>query len=259
MTGIASSGLTPLENLFNLWMKRFSAPRFEGRVMVDVTVVLTFDDGPHAARDPERNYTRQALRTLNVNSVQNGTKGVFFVQTHVPFRGGSQTGQNVIEAVWAEGHVVGIHTGSTEDHVPHTQRGGQLREDLTNASRYLQNLGITSDFVRPVGGAVNEAVLATYRSLGLKMVLWDIDSRDSHTGYGRNRISLWLAQEVARTISAGKTELVVLFHELDRDTRGNIEHYMEVLRDAIRDAGHQDRFPTSRNDVMSVLNRYARG
>ena len=129
--------------------------------MVGVTVVLTFDDGPHAARDPDRNYTRQALGTLNVNSVQNGTKGVFFIQTHVPFRGGSQTGRNVIEAIWAEGHVVGIHTGSTEDHVPHTQRGGRLRDDLTNASRYLQDLGITTNFVCPVGGAVNEAVLGT--------------------------------------------------------------------------------------------------
>ena len=227
--------------------------------MADVTVVLTFDDGPHAASDPDRNYTRQALRTLRTNSVQANTKAVFFIQTHVPFRGGSQSGREVIEAIWAEGHVVGIHTGSTEDHVPHTQRGGQLRDDLQRASRYLDNLGISSAFVRPVGGAVNAAVLQTYRFLGLKMVLWDIDSRDSHSGYGRNRIDQWLTREVRRTISAGKTELIVLFHELDRDTRGNIEHYMEVLTASIREAGHRARFPTTRNDVLAVLNRYARG
>lgn len=226
--------------------------------MAEITVILTFDDGPHSAGNPDRNYTRQALRALKTNNAQANTKGVFFIQTHVPFRGGSTTGQEVIRDIWADGHVVGIHSGSTEDHVPHTLRGGKLRDDLQGARRYLENLGIISTFVRPVGGAVNDAVLGTYRSLGLKMVLWDIDSRDSHSGYDKSRIDQWLAEEMKRNLNAGKTEIVVLFHELDRDTRGNIQHYMEVLEKSVLGAGHKARFPTTRNAVLAVLNRYAR-
>jgi peptidoglycan/xylan/chitin deacetylase (PgdA/CDA1 family) len=226
--------------------------------MAEVTVVLTFDDGPHALADLSRNYTAQALRTLRTNGVQANTKGVFFVQTHVPHRGGSRVGREAIQRIWAEGHVVGIHTGSVEDHVPHTQRRGELRGDLEGARRYLQELGITSTFVRPVGGQTNSAVLATYRDLGLKMVLWDIDSRDSHGGYNRGRITAHLRQRVGALAGAGKSEVVVLFHELDSDTRGNIEHYMETIAKTFQEAGHEARFPTTRNDVLAVLQRYAR-
>lgn len=225
--------------------------------MAEITVVLTFDDGPHSRADLAQNYTAQALQSLRTNRVQPNAKAVFFVQTHVPHRGGSRVGKEMIRNMGAEGHIVGIHTGSAEDHVSHIARRdrGELRNDLERAMRYLRDLGIQSLYVRPVGGQTNDPVRNTYRALGLKMLLWDIDSRDSHSGYTRDRITQHLRQRIRDLANAGNREVIVLFHELDRDTRGNIEHYMANLRSSLQEAGHGIRFPTTRSDLLPVLQR----
>lgn len=227
--------------------------------MADVTVVLTFDDGPHALSDMDRNYTAQALRTLSANGVQNDTKAVFFIQTHVPHRGGSRVGRQIIRDIWAAGHMVGIHTGSTEDHVRHTERAaqGKLREDLERAVQYLNELGISSVYVRPVGGALNDEVRRIYRALGLRSLLWDIDSKDSHRGVRRPDITAHLRRRIREVAAAGQGEAIVLFHELDSDTRGNIEHYMATMQSSLSGAGHRIRFPTTRSDVLPILQRRA--
>ena len=75
--------------------------------------LLTFDDGPH------RN-TGKVLRQLARNPVQPGVKAIFFVQTRHPERGGSSEGRAMMTIEHAEGHLLGLHTGTLQGHVSHT-------------------------------------------------------------------------------------------------------------------------------------------
>lgn len=226
--------------------------------MTTVTAILTFDDGPHAASTGSSNYSLQALDALKTNSVQPNAKAAFFIQTAVPYRGGSDGGKNVLRRMVAEGHVVGIHTGSAEDHVSHVlrQRTGKLPDDLAGAIEYLDiELGVQDRFVRPVGGACNAQVLGTYKEAGLQIIHWDIDSLDSHLRVGVADIREQLGKEIVRQANAGATEVVVLFHELDADTRGRIEDYMAVLKQSAGDAGHAVKFAMSKQEIVRAFKR----
>ena len=212
-----------------------------------IPTVLTFDDGPHAAT--KENYTAAALGTLR----ERGMKGAFFVQTHVGYRGGSTEGEKLIRRLHEEGHVVGIHTGSAQDHVRHTvrEREGLLGDDLARASKRLEALGIRPRFVRPVQGVCDAPVLEQYEEAGLKLVHWDVDSRDSARGYTPDRIAAHLKESFSKV--GAKSHVVVLFHELDPDTRGQIVRYIDVMVSAATDAGHSLRFPTTRQEVMAFF------
>lgn len=156
-----------------------------------IVVVLTFDDGPHIAKITEGNRTDKVLNTLKKNSVQQETKAAFFVQTHVPFRGGSAFGQQLMKRENDEGHIVEVHTGSTEDHTAHTDRVKLPPYDVTNdgvpdgetaldsdliraKARILATTGHAAKYVRAPYGRTNAAVKKAYAREGLRHILWEI-------------------------------------------------------------------------------------
>jgi peptidoglycan/xylan/chitin deacetylase (PgdA/CDA1 family) len=211
--------------------------------MAEIKAILTFDDGPHTS--PKVNYTAHALAVLRENQM----KGAFFIQTHVPHRGANPIGADLIRKMHAEGHVVGIHTGSVDDHESHIKRedAGALRDDLDRAKKRLVELGIPPKYVRPVKGECDARVLQSYKTRKLKLVLWDIDSKDSHDGMKPDLIARHLREEITRLAKRGR--LVILFHELDPDTRGQIKRYIDTLTAAARSAGHKLTFPTTRREI----------
>jgi hypothetical protein len=105
--------------------------------------------------------------------------------------------------------------------------------------------------VRPVGGACNRAVLRRYTEARLKLVLWDIDSRDSLRGFTPARIERHLRDQMRQIGARGR--IVVLLHELDADTRGNIQRYIDALTSAAREAGNALRFPATRRELEAVF------
>ncbi|MGH7182684.1 MAG: polysaccharide deacetylase family protein, partial [Nitrospiraceae bacterium] len=74
--------------------------------------LITFDDGPHANTAP-------ILEQLAHNPLQQGIRAMFFVQTRNAEGGRSRLGRFLLQREHAEGHVLGLHTG-TAGHVSHT-------------------------------------------------------------------------------------------------------------------------------------------
>src|SRR5437868_5727213 len=97
-----SSSLRKSTNDESMMMKDWCEGRF----------LMTFDDGPHV-------NTALILEQLAHNPVQQGIRAMFFVQTRNGEGGRSELGRFLLQREHAEGHVLGLHTG-TAGHVSHT-------------------------------------------------------------------------------------------------------------------------------------------
>ncbi len=117
---------------------------------------LTFDDGPDTA-------TPQILTIL----AQKGVPATFFV-----LGGNASALPNMIDKIRAGGHEIANHTWS--------------HPDLTrlNAEAIKKELSRTSDllggcaFLRPPYGSYNATVTTVAGELGMRLALWDVDTRD---------------------------------------------------------------------------------
>ena len=60
-------------------------------------------------------------------------------------------------------------------------------------------------------------------------------------------VAIVLADQMRRLALRGR--LVILFHELDPDTRGQIQRYIDTLVASARSAGHSLSFPKTRREI----------
>ena len=217
--------------------------------MQDVEVILTFDDGPHAGGNP--NHTKRVKNKLNSHSC----RGVFFIQSHARgatagsyYRGKHPNGTAALREVIADGHLVEVHTGFDYeaahdwDHIERlTQPSGDdfqggLPQDLEQCKSFINGLSRdhTAQFVRPVEGEHNAAVRARYADAGLSLVMWDIDSKDTQ-GYTPTEIRNHLRTEVRNFLDRDIFQIVVLFHEVNRQTYtgNNLDSYIQAIKETI--------------------------
>lgn len=200
-------------------------------------VVLTFDDGPHAASLGQGvNLTEKTLDILKAKGVKAG----FFIQTSVSYRGAAPNGMKLVERMAAEGHSVGIHTGGVTNHESHVtaQHAGRLESELESAKAYIRDhTGQVPSFVRPVGGNYNDAVLDTYRKVGLTMLLWDIDG-DKGRNYDKNpQILEQLLRDGLQAVQTqgwkGSTALaakiIVLYHDIQAGTPNHLSKLIDFI------------------------------
>ncbi|MEZ4313048.1 MAG: polysaccharide deacetylase family protein [Polyangiaceae bacterium] len=125
-----------------------------------------------------------------------GIKAAFFIQAQVSCRMGNR--KRIVKRLHDENHLIGIHTGSVDDHVLHPTRYRAPAEDVTGdgapdgvsglesdliaAKTAITNAtGSTPHYVRAVGGDVRLGtsdieIFTLYRNLGLVHVCWNIDS-----------------------------------------------------------------------------------
>jgi peptidoglycan/xylan/chitin deacetylase (PgdA/CDA1 family) len=118
-------------------------------------VALTFDDGPSE-------YTPEFLQVLREKEVH----ATFFeVGQEMPGR------EEVMRQILAEGDELGDHTMNHVEYPGYSQIADAAAriEDYTHFKPCL---------FRPPGGAVNESVVATAGSLGMRTITWDVDPRD---------------------------------------------------------------------------------
>ena len=243
-----------------------------------VKIYLSFDDGPHSLPlGVDANYTEKIIQTLASNSVQDSIKAVFFVQTHVPNRGGSETGQTLLKMLEQEGHIIGIHTGSTADHVNHKTRASinaydanddgvvdekdgvnALDSDIIRASSRISGLtGNTPQYVRPTYGSYNSATEAIYAKRGLSMIMWDIDSEDATNRYSAGEaLAEVLRSRISKKIEQGETEILVLFHDIKPGTQSHLDDYLIAIYEGAQDVGKIAIFPTTTSELNDFLSRY---
>jgi GH24 family phage-related lysozyme (muramidase) len=146
-----------------------------------IEIALTFDDGPDGSpRGPAKqfNTTECILNVLR----DRGIKAAFFVQTEVPGRMATADGKAIVAREYADGHVVGIQSGSAVDKLGHPE-DTLLEADLKQAKMDLLGIapGMVPKFVRgPFGRTTKkvEAVYAKQPEPDLQYVFWDIDGQE---------------------------------------------------------------------------------
>jgi len=252
-----------------------ATPAASGAKKDIIEVVLTFDDGPHAAPPVHgRNHTLKVFHNLKNNVVQANIKAVFFIQTHAPGRGATPIGQSIIAMLAQAGHIIGIHTGSTADHASHRTRAivapydvnrngvldtadgtNGLESDMIRAKARIRKLtGSESLYVRPTYGERNRTVRAVYRRQHLKMILWDIDSADNIGSPSVDVVNFNIDKGMRRCVAAGKKQIVILFHDINSRTALNLEEYLGNICISARKLGKTVVFPTTAERVMQILN-----
>ncbi|MBS1879765.1 MAG: polysaccharide deacetylase family protein [Actinobacteria bacterium] len=118
-------------------------------------VALTFDDGPSE-------YTERFLDVLREKEVP----ATFFeIGQEMPGR------EAVMRRILAEGDEIGDHTMNHVEYPGYQQIAGA-------AARIKQYTHFQPCLFRPPGGALNESVIQTAGSLGMRTITWDVDPRD---------------------------------------------------------------------------------
>jgi peptidoglycan/xylan/chitin deacetylase (PgdA/CDA1 family) len=237
-----------------------------------IPIVLTFDDGPHAASgNGVKNYTIDIATLLKSRNIV----GAFFIQTHVSHRFGSAAGKDVIKRVSDLGHVIAIHTGSDDDHASHTKRVAApaydvdgdkkpdgmngLESDLIRAKSQIQKVlgGNAPSFVRAVGLARNEGVNSTYSRVGLKHIGVNVDSKDNEPPRPTSQVVMRTLesgrQSVGAAIKAGAPHLIVLFHDINNTTAASTGTYIDTITAAVKAAGRTPEFTGSTKAVMDIF------
>lgn len=170
-------------------------------------IALTFDDGP----GPD---TPRLLDTLRQEKVP----ATFFML-------GQQVTEHpaIVRRVVAEGFGVGDHSWS------HPQLTGltsaQVRSQMSDTAAVIQRVsGVRPKLARPPYGAHNARVDEVLASLGMPIVLWNVDSED-----WKSRNAHAVQQVIAREAKPGA---IVLMHDIHPTTVDAVPGVIAELRNA---------------------------
>ena len=182
------------------------------------SIVLTFDDGPHPR------YTDEILAILK----KYNARAFFFdvgrnlggvnPQNDVKLSSNSNVSKRVLEA----GHLLANHSYSHPD-LTKLSPGERTRE-IVNTSLLLEKVtGTKTTFFRPPYGAKNAAVLKEVEALGLKSILWTLDSLD-----WADPISESVAQRVLAQVAVAKKG-ILLMHDIHKQSVAALPAILEEL------------------------------
>ena len=158
-------------------------------------LLLTFDDGPHPDCTPA---VLAALRRY-------GAKAAFFVVgSRIP------RAPHMLKQVAGEGHLVGNHSFA---HPLDEQFGlRDYRSDLIRCQEAVeQHTGSRPGLFRPPLGHLSAASVIAPRLLGLRSMLWSIDSED-WTLRSRDALPA-MAERLVTGLSSPRANHIVLFHD----------------------------------------------
>lgn len=152
-------------------------------------VALTFDDGPH----PE--YTAKILKILYENDV----RATFFV-----VGSNAERYPGLVRAEYDLGNEIGNHTYSHRVCVKDSDR--MISDEIKNADKIISDItGEVPTLFRPPEGKIGGMSHDLYKSLGKRIILWDVDTRDwAHTPVDK------IVKNVKENVRNGS---VILFHD----------------------------------------------
>jgi peptidoglycan/xylan/chitin deacetylase (PgdA/CDA1 family) len=201
-----------------------SAAETFGRRLPEKTVVLTFDDGPHA-RNTDR--IREILAAHHVKAVffhvgQNlGSVGK---DSQVHATRAAAASQRLLEA----GHTLANHS-FTHSFLPKLD-DEHLEAEIAMTDRMLTEVSKSrSDLFRAPYGARNAKVKDAIAAHKLRSVMWNVDSQD-----WADPVPASIADRVVRTVESEKRG-IILFHDIQART---IEALPLVL-DALEARGYR--------------------
>ena len=170
-------------------------------------IALTFDDGPSPS------YTPSILAILK----QHAARATFFEL------GICAVGhQDLVRAVVAGGHEIAVHSWN---HPQLTKLGSaQVQDDLRRCLELFHKIvgpDLPLHWMRPPYGATNASVRASIEAVGLKQILWNVDTND----WRRPGASVIYQ----RLMNGARDGAVVLMH----DGGGPREGTVEAVRQAV--------------------------
>jgi peptidoglycan/xylan/chitin deacetylase (PgdA/CDA1 family)/TolA-binding protein len=188
------------------------------------TLLLTFDDGPHA---------RHTARILDILK-QRGIKAVFFAvgqnlgtvkkDDQVQPTAASAATRALVEA----GYPLANHSFS-HSFLPKLSADA-LKNEIELTNRMIREVAKTSSVLfRPPYGARNAAVSEAVAAHGMRSVLWNVDSRD-----WADPVPLSIADRVLKEVEKEKHG-IVLFHDIHART----VEALPALLDALQERGYQ--------------------
>lgn len=179
---------------------------------------LSFDDGPST-------NTPQILDILAAHNIP----ATFFVLGR-----NAEHRPDLVQRIHDEGHEIGIHTYS-HPNLRHLKLAAQS-EQIGRVQRFLRSLGIEARFLRPPYGAFNDVTLKAADELGLKVMLWSLDSEDWR---GVREDYAALINTRGQRYTGNDLRGVFLFHDTLQGTRENLPRIIAQLQ-----AGGCQRFVT---------------
>jgi peptidoglycan/xylan/chitin deacetylase (PgdA/CDA1 family)/uncharacterized caspase-like protein len=195
-----------------------------GRRLPDKTVVLTFDDGPHA-RHTDR--IREILAQHDAKAVffhvgQN--LGVLGKDSQVHATRAAAASRRLLEA----GHTLANHS-FTHSFLPKLD-DAKLTEEIEMTDRMLTEVSKShSDLFRAPYGARNAKVKDAIAAHKLRSVMWNVDSQD-----WADPVPASIADRVVRVVESEKRG-IILFHDIQQRT---VEALPLVL-DALESRGYR--------------------
>ncbi len=181
------------------------------------SIVLTFDDGPHPR------FTDEILAILK----KYNARAFFFDvgknlgavnQNDAKLSSNSNVSKRVLEA----GHLLANHSYSHPDltKLSPTERS----REITSTSLLLEKVtGTKPTLFRPPYGAKNAAVLKEVEALGMKSILWTLDSMD-----WADPIPESVVQRVLSQVAAAKKG-VLLMHDIHKQSVAALPRILEDL------------------------------
>ena len=167
------------------------------------TVFLTFDDGPSGTWTP---------RYLDVLKKYHAKATFFTIGQNAKAHHG------ITARIHREGHLLANHTWSHPNltHLSKAKVKSQLTRTQSALGRYQ------SDCMRPPYGATNASVRRWTKEVGLRTVLWDLDTRD----WENSQTSTSIYQRVIRNVHNGS---IVLMHDGGDSQRDSLAALKRIL------------------------------
>jgi len=163
-------------------------------------VALTFDDGPK----PE--FSLQILETLQ----KEGVRATFFVV-------GEEAEENldVLFQMADFGHEIGSHSYNSQTLTGLSR--AKIRGYLLETNRIIESVtGKKVKYMRPPGGAMNEAVVEEAEKLGLKVICWTINASDYIEDHPEFRVpenyEILAEDLVKKVMNEVQPGSIILFH-----------------------------------------------
>jgi peptidoglycan/xylan/chitin deacetylase (PgdA/CDA1 family) len=186
-------------------------------------VILTFDDGPK----PET--TLEVVAALS----KYNAKALFFVVG----KNMTEERREIVREVRRAGHIICNHTW---DHPYLSQLADEnkIRQQLVEADRVIRDRecnGHDGVFFRPPYGDYDERVVAVASSMGLRTLLWDVDTDDwRHEQEGPEQ---WIENGVERlntfngylSRDGDYAPAVILMHDIHTTTSKGLPKFLERL------------------------------
>lgn len=158
-------------------------------IVNEKVVALTFDDGPSSIWTPK---ILDELKKANVKAT------FFMLGKHV------EEYHAIAKRVAEEGHEIGNHSYS--HHIIISQKSDNLIKEIKDTEKIIQTVtGKTTIYFRPPKAWITNKERAKIESLGYKVVLWTLNSKDWVTFDDKYMVSY-----IIKNIQPGD---IILFHD----------------------------------------------